>query len=179
MGLLDAFLSTWEQARATFGEGVPQDGAGLDNSARLDSVRGDVEAAMPGSGWTGAGAERYADANSRQASALGAMADLDRRLAAEVDRSAAVVAAGRRDLDAVRQWVVDAAATVPQTLAGEQLLWPVVSKGAGEVAEIIARSHGDLTAIAARMRVLGAEYDALGRPDGGVWVPDSIDRPPG
>ncbi|WP_326545118.1 EspA/EspE family type VII secretion system effector [Mycolicibacterium sp. ND9-15] len=163
MGVLDAFLSTWSQARATFGEGTPRDGAGLDNSSRLESIRGDVEAAAPGSNWTGSGADGYADENARQANALGVMAGLDRRLAAEVDRSAAVVAAGRRDLDAVRKWVVDAAATVPSTVAGEQWLWPVVSKGANEVAEIIQRSHADLAAIAARMRGIGAEYDELNR----------------
>ncbi|KUI43526.1 hypothetical protein AU197_22545 [Mycobacterium sp. IS-1590] len=166
MSVVDAFLSTWARARATFGEGIPADGGGLDHSARLESLRDEVESATPGSDWTGAGAEGYRDRNARQARALGALADLDRRLAAEVDRSAAVVAAGRRELDAVRQWVQDAAATVPEpeTPAGQQMLWPVVSKGAGEVAEIIQRSHRDLDAIAARMRALGAEYEQVGRP---------------
>lgn len=163
VSVVDAFLSTWARARATFGEGIPQDGGGLDHSARLESLRDEVESATPGSDWTGAGAEGYRDRNARQARALGALADLDRRLAAEVDRSAAVVAAGRRELDAVRQWVLDAAATTPETPAGQQMLWPVVSKGAGEVAEIIQRSHSDLAAIAARMRTLGAEYEELGR----------------
>ena len=37
--------------------------------------------------------------------------------------------AGRRDLDAVKQWVSDAAATVPNTAAGQRMLWPIVSKG--------------------------------------------------
>lgn len=164
MSVVDAFLSTWSRARATFGEGTPQDGGGLDGSARFESLRDEVEAAGPGSDWTGSGAEGYRDQNSRQARTLGAMAELDRRLAAEVDRAAAVVAAGRRELDAVRQWVLDAAATVPANPAGERMLWPVVSKGAGELAEIIQRSHRDLEAIAARMRALGAEYEELGRP---------------
>jgi hypothetical protein len=177
VGVLDAFLSTWSHARATFGEGTPHDGAGLDNSARLESIRGEVEAAAPGSNWTGSGADSYTDENSRQASVLGAMAGLDRGLAAEVDRSAAVVAAGRRDLDAVRQWVVDAAATVPRTPAGEQMLWPVVSKGAGDVAEIIQRSHADLAAIAARMRRIGAEYDELSFTSDGA--PDADDSSAG
>ncbi|KUI11484.1 hypothetical protein AU193_18885 [Mycobacterium sp. GA-1285] len=164
MSVVDAFLSTWSRARASFGEGIPQDGAGLDYSARLESLRDEVAAATPGSEWTGAGADGYRDRNARQARTLGTLADLDRRLAVEVDRSAAVVAAGRRDLDAVRQWVIDAAATVPETPAREQMLWPVVSKGAGEVAEIIQRSHSDLAAIASRMRALGVEYEELGRP---------------
>jgi hypothetical protein len=108
----------------------------------------------------------YADANSRHARTLGNLADLDKRLGTEVDRSAAVVAAGRRDLDAVRQWVVDAAATVPQTAAGDRTLWSVVSKGSGELTDIVNRSNGDLAAIAQRIRGLGGEYDELGRPKG-------------
>lgn len=162
VSVVDAFLSTWSRARASFGEGIPQGGGQLANSQRLQSLRDEVEAAAPGSDWTGSGAESYRIKNARQARILDAMADLDRRLAAEVDRSAAVVAAGRRELDAVRQWVVDAAATVPATPAGEQMLWPVVNKGAGEVAEIIERSHSDLAAIAERMRALAVEYDELG-----------------
>lgn len=164
MSVVDAFLSTWSRARATFGEGIPQDGGGLDHSALFESLRDEVEAAGPGSDWTGLGAEGYRDQNARQARTLGAMAELDRRLAAEVDRSAEVVQAGRRELDAVRQWVVDAAAVVPATLEGDRMLWPLVSKGAAEVAEIIQRSHRDLESIAARMRALGTEYEELGRP---------------
>ena len=124
-----------------------------------------MESAGPGTNWTGAGSGTYADANGRQGRALGAMAGLDKRLGAEVEQSAAVVAAGRRDLDAVKQWVVDAASTVPRTAAGERMLWPVVSKGSGEIADIIRRSHGDLGAVAGRIRALGDEYDELGRPN--------------
>ena len=165
MAVLDAFLSTWSHARATFGEGVPQDGARFDNSAQFRQLQGDVESAAPDSDWTGLGSDGYATANSKHGRTLGAMAGLDRRLGVEVDRSAAVVAAGRRDLDAVKQWVVDAASTVPRTAAGERMLWPVVSKGASDVAEILQRSHGDLSAIAERLRGLRGEYDELGKPE--------------
>jgi hypothetical protein len=161
VGVLDAFLSTWSHARATFGEGVPQDGAQFDNSAQFRRLQDDVQSARPDTSWTGAGSGTYADANARQGRALGAMAGFDKRLGAEVEQSAAVVAAGRRDLDAVKQWVLDAASTVPRTTAGERALWPVVSKGASDVADIIRRSHGDLAAIAARMRELGSEYEQL------------------
>lgn len=163
MGVLDAFLSTWERARATFGEGAPQGGDDFDHSTQLRVLQSEVEAASPKSDWTGTGSDTYAEANQRHSRALGAMADLDQRVRAEVDRSAAVVTAGRRDLDAVRQWVIDAASTVPPTAAGERMLWPVISKGASEIAEIIQRSHGDLSAIATRLRGLGNEYDELGR----------------
>ncbi|MGV0641907.1 EspA/EspE family type VII secretion system effector [Mycolicibacterium sp. XJ879] len=158
MGALDGFLTTWSHARATFGEGSPQAGAEFDESARLRMLQGDVESAVPTSEWTGASSDTYADENIRHGRTLGALAELDQRLAAEVDRSAAVVAAGRRELDAVRQWVLDAAATAPN----EQMVWPVVSKGAREVAEIIERAHGDLSAIAERIRSLGGQYGELG-----------------
>ncbi len=164
MGVLEGFLSTWSNARATFGDGVPQEGAQFDNGAQFQQMQGDVESAAPGSSWTGAGSDTYADANNKHGRTLGAMADLDKRLGVEVDRSAAVVAAGRRDLDAVKQWVVDAASTVPRTAAGERTLWPVVSKGASDVADIVQRSHTDLATIAGRLRELGNEYDELGRP---------------
>lgn len=123
-----------------------------------------MNSAAPGARWTGAGADAYADANDRQARTLGALAELDQRLGTEIDRSASVVAAGRRDLDAVRQWVADAAATVPNTMAGERMLVPVVGKGAGEIAGIIERSNADLAAIAGRIEALGEEYRALAGP---------------
>lgn len=163
MGVLEAFLTTWSQARATFGEGVPRGGAGLDNSTRLQAAQNEVTAAAPSSGWTGAAADSYAERNQRQASTLGAMAGLERRLAAEVDRSAAVVAAGRNHLEAIRQWVVDAAATVPRTALGERMLLPIVNKGIGEVVQTVRRSTNDLGEIARRMREIAYEYRELGR----------------
>lgn len=68
-----------------------------------------MKSAAPGARWSGSGADAYADTNDRQARTLGKQAELDQRLGSEVDRSAWVVVAGRRDLDAVRQWVTDAA----------------------------------------------------------------------
>jgi hypothetical protein len=174
VAVLDAFLSTWSHARAAFGEGVPQDGAQFDNSAHLRQLQSNVESAAPGANWTGPGSDAYAEANSKHGRTLGAMAGLDRRLGAEVERSAAVVAAGRRDLDAVKQWVVDAASTVPRTAAGEQMLWPVVSKGSSEIADIIQRSNADLAAIAQRLRSLRSEYDELGKPENQGAEPMSL-----
>ena len=167
MSVLAAFLSTWERAHTTFGEGTPQTGERFDRSAQLRGLQGDVDAAAPKSDWMGTAADSYAEANQRHSRALGAMADLDQRLRVEVDRSAAVVSAGRRELEAVRQWVVDAAATVPRTAAGDRMLWPVVSRGAGEVAEIVQRSNGELAVIADRIRALGDEYSAVGPRDAG------------
>ena len=175
MGAIEGFLSTWSQAHAMFGRGAPAEGAQFDQSSQLLGLRDSVTSARPDSAWTGSASDSYAEANSRQGHSLGSLADLDKRLGVEVDRSAAVVIAGRRDLDAVRKWVVDAAATIPDTAAGQRQLYPVIAKGSGEIADIIGRSHGDLAAIAARIRGLGGEYQALG--GGGDADADAVDAP--
>lgn len=173
MGALSGFLSTWSAAHATFGGGTPIGGARFDQSTQLQDLQQSVTSAAPGSTWMGGGSNSYADANLKHASTLGALSDLDRRLGTEIDRSAAVVAAGRRDLDAVRKWVVDAAATVPNTAAGQRMLYPIVSKGTRDIRDIVNRSHGDMSAIAERIRGIGAGYDDLGGDEGhGAQVAD-------
>lgn len=162
MAVLDGFMAIWSRARATFGDGPPQDGAPFDSSTTLLEFQAEIVGATPGDHWQGPGSDTYAAANERQSRVLGDAAALDLRLRAEVDRSAVTVAAGRRDLDDVRQWVVDAAAQVPQTPQGERMLYPVVSRGSAEIAEIVQRSHSDLSSIAGRIEALGTEYQALG-----------------
>ena len=93
MGALEGFMATWAKARTTFGQGTPQDGAVFDNSPQLRQMQSNVESARPGSQWTGAGSDSYDGANQRQGRVLGETAALDQKLRAEVDRSAAVVAA--------------------------------------------------------------------------------------
>ncbi|WP_246231364.1 DUF6973 domain-containing protein [Mycolicibacterium sediminis] len=159
---MNAFLATWSQARAAFGQGAPPDGSEFDQSAQLSQMQDRVRSAAPGSAWSGSASDVYADANSRQAEKLGRISELDQSLGNEVGRSAAVVSAGRRDLDAVKQWVTSAAATVPQMAGGDQLLWPIVRKGSADMAEIVNRSNGELSSIAGRIRGLGGEYDAVG-----------------
>jgi uncharacterized protein YukE len=162
VGVLDAFESTWSNARSTFGQGTSQEGAQFDNSAQLRQMQSSVEAAKPGERWTGSASDTYASANEKQARVLGQVADLDQRLRTEVDRSAAVVAVGRRDLDAVRRWVHDAAATVPPGHNRDRMLYPIVSRGSGEIAEIVQRANGELNTIAGRIGGLKGEYQALG-----------------
>jgi uncharacterized protein YukE len=159
---LDGFESTWSNARSTFGQGTPQEGAQFDNSGQLRQMQSTVESAKPGERWTGSGSDTYATRNEKQGRVLGQLADLDQRLRTEIDRSAQVVTAGRRDLDAVRKWVHDAAATVPPGQNRDRMLYPIVSRGAHEIADIVQRSNGDLNAIAERVRRLGGEYQMLG-----------------
>ncbi|MDT5019103.1 MAG: hypothetical protein QOD39_5263 [Mycobacterium sp.] len=157
-------MLVWSRASETFGVSTPQGGDRWDQSAQLRQLQRGVQSAAPRSEWTGAGSDTFVQANGRHGRTIGAIADLDMRLGGEVDRSAAVVTAGRRDLDAVKQWVADAASTVPRTAAGDRMLWPVVSKGSREIADVIRRSDTDLSTIAERMRGLGAEYQEAGRP---------------
>ena len=162
MSVLNAFLSTWSNARQTYGEGTPQTGAQYDGSSTLNQLQSTVQTAAPGSKWTGGAANAYGAANTEHGRVLGQLAGLDQRLSAHVDQSAEVVAAGRRDLDAVRKWVVDAAASAPQNAAGERMQMAIVQKGISQVQEIIQRSNGDLNAIGGKIRGLGDEYQALG-----------------
>lgn len=162
MSVLNAFLSTWSNARQTFGEGTPQPGARYDNSTTLRGLQSTVESAAPGSRWTGGAANAYGAANTEHGRVIGQLAGLDQRLSAHVDQSAEVVAAGRRDLDAVRKWVVDAAASVPQGQAGERMRMAIVRKGISQVQEILQRSNGELNAISGGIRGLDQEYRALG-----------------
>jgi uncharacterized protein YukE len=164
VGVLDAFMSTWSSVRATFGQGTPRDGSAFDASKQLRRLQTSVESAAPGDRWRGSAADAYAEANRKQGNTLGQMADLDRRLGAEVDRSAAVVAAGRRNLDEVKQWVTDAASSVPPGANREQALMPIARKGIGEVADILKQSNSDLNAIGGRIRAIGHEYQELGGP---------------
>lgn len=162
MGALEGFLSVWSNARATMGEGTPEGGAQFDESARLWDLQSRVHAASPTSSWTGAAADSYADANAKQARAIGELAALDQRLRAEVDRSAAVVMAGRRDLETVRQWVVGAAAAAPKTAAGDRIVYAAVSRGSADISDILLRSNTDMNAIAGRLRGIDAEYRMVG-----------------
>ncbi len=90
------------------------------------------------------------------------LAGLDQRLRAHVDESAAVVSTGRRNLDAVRNWVTAAAASVPQNAAGERMMLPIVQKGIAELMNIVQTSNGELNSIGAKIRGLGDEYQELG-----------------
>ena len=162
MSVLNAFMTTWSSARRTYGEGTPETGAQYDSSGALRQLESGLAAATPGSRWTGAGSTAYATANTEHRRVLGQLAGLDQRLAAEVDNSASVVDAGRRNLDALRQWVADAAASVPPGQAGEQVKMAIAQKGLAQLQEIIHKSNAESNAIGGRIRRLEEEFRALG-----------------
>jgi hypothetical protein len=122
VGVLDGFLSTWSNAKATFGEGAPRGGAQFDASGPLNQLKSDLDSAAPGSRWTGSAATAYGAANSEHQRVIGELGGLDKRLAAHVDESARIVTAGRNELDAVRKWVVDAAGNMPNNAEGQRML---------------------------------------------------------
>lgn len=161
MGALEGFLSTWDKARQTFGAGVPQSGEQFDQSAQLQQLQSTVQTAAPGSAWSGTAANAYGEVNKEHARVLGELAALDRRLANHVTESANVVATGRQNLDNLRQWVVDAAASVPPGKNREQLILPIVQKGLGELSGIVSTSNSELNRVAGDITKLGNEWDAL------------------
>jgi hypothetical protein len=162
MSALDAFYSTWDQARNTFGSGVPQSGAEFDRSSQLRDMQTAVQAATPDSRWQGSAADAYTAKNEKHAAVYGKLADLDQRMAAEVDRSAAVVSAGRQNLDQVRDWVTSAAASAPNDKSGEYVKLVIASKGLGQISDIIQQSNNEMSAIGERVRGIGKEYDEIG-----------------
>lgn len=161
MGALEGFLSTWDKARETFGSGVPQTGEQFDQSAQLEQLQSTVQTAAPGAAWSGTAANAYGAVNTEHARVLGELATLDRRLAAHVNESANVVATGRQNLDNLRQWVIDAAASVPPGKNREQLLLPIVSQGLSQLSGIVGTSNSELNRVAGDITKLGTEWDAL------------------
>ncbi|MCF6387847.1 ESX-1 secretion-associated protein [Mycobacterium sp. MBM] len=162
MGVLDAFMSTWSNARATFGAGSLQDGAAFDGGTTLDRLAEQVGTAAPAGRWTGTSADAYATVNAEHARVLAALGELDRRLREQVDESARLVSSGRASLEATRRWVADAAASVPPGAAADRLLIPIVARGVAEVIDTVRRSNSDLNAVGARVAALGEQYRALG-----------------
>lgn len=162
MGALDAFNAMWGQTRATFGDGVPVDGTGYDKSAQFRELQSQTQSAAPGSHWTGSASDAYADANDVHARKFGRMAELDQKMCVEITRSADAVLAGRRQLDAVRQWVNDVATGLPKTAVGDAQLFSAVSKGSSEISDIIPRTHNEMASIAGRVNILKAGWDELG-----------------
>lgn len=161
MGVLDGFDATWSKARETFGEGAPQTGERFDQSSHLRAMQTTVESAAPGSKWTGSAASAYDAKNTKHGQRFGEMAVLDQRLNAKITESAQIVQTGRQNLDTVRQWVYDAAATVPQGKTREQMLVPIVKNGLGQVTEIVTKSNADLARIGGEIGDINKGWQAL------------------
>ncbi|MGB0971731.1 MAG: alpha/beta hydrolase [Mycobacterium sp.] len=161
MSTIDAFYATWAQARRTFGEGTATTGSRFDSSSGLRRLGDDVASAAPGSVWSGAAATAYGTKNTQHRGVFSELADLDQRLGKAVDQSAQIVTAGRRDLDALRQWVSDAANSVPPGRQREAQLLQIATSGLGRLGEVVAGADRDLGTVAVRMSGIKAGYDAV------------------
>ena len=64
MSVLDAFLSTWSNARSTFGDGPPRTGAQYDSSGKLTESQNNVNSAAPDGRWTGTASNAYGAARN-------------------------------------------------------------------------------------------------------------------
>jgi hypothetical protein len=163
VSVLDGFYTTWSNAKATFGEGTPQTGEQYDGSAALGQAQSTLDSAAPGSRWSGGAATAYAAANAEHQRVVGAVAGLDKSLAAHVNQAAEVVTNGRTQLDAVRTWVSDAAASVPPGKDRDRMLMPIVNKGIGQVIDIVQKTNGELGTIGGAIRSLSGKYDELAK----------------
>lgn len=161
MSALDGFYSTWNKARETFGAGTPDDGSQFDGSARLRQMKAGVEAAAPDARWQGTASEAYAAANKKHADIYEKLADLDQKMAAEIKNAANIVTAGRESLDRTRDWVSSLAASVPNSEAGKKMLLSIISKGMGDISEVIQSSTVGMTESKGRIEALKAGYDEL------------------
>jgi hypothetical protein len=163
VSLKDAFDAVWKQAYETYGRGTPQGGERFDTSAQFRQMRDSVTAAAPDARWQGAASEAYAKVNTDHAEVFGKLADLDNRYAAEIDKSAAVVMAGRRSLDTTRSNFMAAAAGLDETKLGDRtLMMKLVSGGVGEIQDTMLKTTKAQAEGGQRLNGITAEYAALG-----------------
>lgn len=177
MGALDAFYTTWSQARTTFGEGAPKTGDEFDGSERLRQMQSTIESAAPDDRWQGTASQAYAAKNAEHAAVYGKLADLDQRMAAEVSRAAEVVSSGRQNLDQTQNWVSSMDASIPPGKTGEIMRVILASKGIGQISDVIKQSTGDMGDIGRRIEEIGREYEALAGEKAGAGVPEGNPPP--
>lgn len=164
MGALDGFYSTWNKARETFGVGTPVDGKQHDGSSQLLQMKSMVDSAAQHHGWQGKGAEAYAEANKQHAAVYQKLADLDKRMAAEVTSAANIVANGRNQLEATKSWVDSAVNSLPSSLsvqARENSLIPIANQGITQVKDTVSTANGDMLKIGFRITDIKNEYEEL------------------
>ncbi|MCV7066034.1 hypothetical protein H7H51_10440 [Mycolicibacterium farcinogenes] len=159
MGALDAFYTTWSQARTTFGAGAPKTGDEFDGSERLRQMQSTIESAAPDDRWQGTASQAYAAKNAEHAAVYGKLADLDQRMAAEISRAAEVVNSGRQNLEQTQSWVQSMAASLPGGQSGETMRMILARRGLSQVSDTVQQSTEEMGAIGERVRALGREYE--------------------
>lgn len=164
MSALDGFYSTWNKARETFGVGTPVDGSQHDGSSQLLKMKGMVESAAQHDGWQGKGAEAYAAANKEHASVYGKLAELDKKMSAEITNAANIVTNGRTQLDTTKSWVDSAVNSLPSSLsaqAREKSLIPIAKEGITQVNNTVSTANGEMLKVGFRVTDIKNQYDEL------------------
>lgn len=165
MSALDGFYSTWNKAKDTFGVGTPTDGSQYNgSSSQLLQMKSSIESASKHDGWQGTGADAYAAANKEHAGVYQKLADLDKKMAAEVTNAANVVTNGRNQLDTTKSWVDSAVNSLPSSLssqAREKSLIPIANQGITQVNNTVENANKDMNTIAGRFTGLRGEFDSL------------------
>lgn len=165
MSALDGFYSTWNKAKDTFGVGTPTDGSQYNgSSSQLLKMKSSIESASKHDGWQGTGADAYAAANKEHAGVYEKLADLDKKMAAEVTNAANVVTNGRNQLDTTKSWVDSAVNALPQSLnsqAREKSLIPIAKEGITQVNTTVSNANGAMLQIGIRVNELKNGFDEL------------------
>ncbi|QRY51169.1 EspA/EspE family type VII secretion system effector [Mycolicibacterium septicum] len=179
MSALDGFYSTWNKARETFGVGTPVDGSQHDGSSQLLKMKGTIESAAPGDRWQGTASQAYAAANKEHAGVYQKLADLDKKMSAEITNAANIVTNGRNQLDTTKSWVDSAVNSLPGSLssqARENSLIPIAREGITQVNNTVSTANGDMLRAGFRLTGLKNEFDDLSRTV--KFGPDSEKSPP-
>lgn len=167
MSVLEAFLTVSRAAQSSFGTGTPQPGTPLsESSTAVRSVETDLRGASPGGQWTGTASDAYAQANIKHIGNIGAFAELDQRLGAQIDSAADVVSNGRENVASVHNWVVRLAELVPSGPLREALLLPIVNTGIAQIGAAVLRTKFDLSSISDEITEIANEYQKLGAGEG-------------
>ncbi|WP_301120868.1 EspA/EspE family type VII secretion system effector [Mycolicibacterium fortuitum] len=167
MSVLEAFLTVSRTAQSSFGAGTPQPGTPLsESSTAVRSVETDLRGASPGGQWTGTASDAYAQANIKHIGNVGAFAELDQRLGAQIDSAADVVSNGRENVISVHNWVVRLAELVPSGPLREALLLPIVNTGIAQIGATVLRTKFDLSSISDEITEIANEYQKLGAGEG-------------
>ncbi|WP_186446970.1 EspA/EspE family type VII secretion system effector [Mycolicibacterium porcinum] len=165
MSALDAFYSTWSRAKDTFGAGTPTDGSQYDgSSSKLMQLQSTIKSAAPDDRWQGTASQAYAAANEEHAAVYQKLADLDKKMAAEVTNAANIVTTGRTQLDNTKSWVDSAVNSLPTSLssqAREKSLIPIAKEGITQVNHTVQNANTEMNTIAGRVTGLRGEFDAL------------------
>ncbi|MCX8561728.1 EspA/EspE family type VII secretion system effector [Mycolicibacterium mucogenicum] len=163
MGIADAFDGVWNRAYGTYGQGTPKGGEHFDKSTQFREMQDSVKAAAPDDRWQGTASQAYDKVNKDHGNSFGTLADLDKRYAAEIDKSAAAVATGRRNLETIRASFMASIAGLDESKPADRaLLMKLTSGSLGQIQDTMLDTTKAQAQGGQRMNEITAGYAALG-----------------